>query len=123
MLSLSPIPRCHLCIGAPGGERQRSLSSPRRWVRKVGSMGLSLFEGPRPIESFVFSQLQRWGYSERNPEELTLVVKVRAASLVQRAASMALIMMRLSLPHEADSPRSRGYHELDSFLSCPVPCP
>ena len=45
-------------------------------------MGLSLFEGPRPIESFVFSQLQRWGYSERNPEELTLVVKVRAASLV-----------------------------------------
>ena len=42
---------------------------------KVGSMGLSLFEGPTPVESFLFSQLERWGHSTVNPAELRLDAK------------------------------------------------
>ena len=32
---------------------------------KVGSMGVSLFEGPTPVESFLFSKLDRWSCSWR----------------------------------------------------------
>ena len=42
---------------------------------KVGSMGVSLFEGPTPVESFLFSKLDRWGHSEVNPAELQLEAK------------------------------------------------
>ena len=55
----------------------KELVTPRQLVLKVGPKGLHLCDGPSTIESFAYADLERWGHSERNPEELTLVLKTK----------------------------------------------